>query len=251
MLGQNARPFVGYVTSIPIRVTAPGCGSLTGIIGAFPPLPNRAESAQLPDPQRVDHLSADWHPTCLGSRSVLNLLRSDILASAWLRGRRRAAIVVAALALVVAVARALAGNPGVVQPIAFNHRKHTQDLQLGCELCHPRVRIGAHPGLPALETCAMCHQAQQGTSAEAARVTELVTAGRPLVFVKLFRLPPHVYYTHRRHVGIADLECRNCHGDIALTTTPPRRPLVKIRMANCIACHRAQRQSTDCNACHR
>ena len=182
---------------------------------------------------------------------MLNLLRSDILASAWLRGRRRAAIVVAALALVVAVARALAGNPGVVQPIAFNHRKHTQDLQLGCELCHPRVRIGAHPGLPTLETCAMCHQAQQGTSAEAARVTELVTAGRPLVFVKLFRLPPNVYYTHRRHVGIANLECRNCHGDIALTTTPPRRPLVKIRMADCIACHRAQRQSTDCNACHR
>jgi len=169
MLGQNARPFVGYVTSIPIRVTAPGCGSLTGIIGAFPPLPNRAESAQLPDPQRVDHLSADWHPTCLGSRSVLNLLRSDILASAWLRGRRRAAIVVAALALVVAVARALAGNPGVVQPIAFNHRKHTQDLQLGCELCHPRVRIGAHPGLPALETCAMCRSTRWTRSLAAKR----------------------------------------------------------------------------------
>lgn len=182
---------------------------------------------------------------------MLNLLRSDILASAWLRGRRRAAIVVAALALVVAVARALARNPGVVQPIAFNHRKHTQDLQLGCELCHSRVRSGAHPGLPALETCAMCHQAQQGTSAEAARVTELVTAGRPLVFVKLFNLPPNVYYTHRRHVGIANLECRNCHGDIALTTTTPRRPLVEIRMATCIACHQAQRQSTDCIACHR
>ena len=182
---------------------------------------------------------------------MLNRLRSYTLASAWLRGRRRTAIVVAALALLVAVARALAGNPGVVQPIAFNHRKHTQDLGLGCELCHARVRTGAHPGLPALETCAMCHQALQGTSAEAARVTELVTAGRPLVFAKLFRLPAHVLYTHRRHVGIANLECRNCHGDIALTTTPPRRPLVRITMAYCLDCHRRSGQTTDCIACHR
>ena len=165
--------------------------------------------------------------------------------------RRRLVLILAALVLVAAAARALSMGREVAQPIAFNHRKHTQDLELGCELCHSRVRTGAHPGLPALETCAMCHQARLGTSAEAARVTELVTSGRPLVFAKLFRLPAHVLYTHRRHVGIANLECRNCHGDIALTTTPPKRPLVRITMAYCLDCHRRSGQSTDCIACHR
>ena len=160
-----------------------------------------------------------------------------------------AGAVLLVLASVATVAIAKGG--GVTQPIAFNHRKHTQDLQLECEFCHPRVRTGAHPGLPALETCAMCHQAPLGTSREAARVTEYVTQQRPLVFVKLFRLPAHVYYTHRRHVGIAGLECRLCHGDIALTVRPPRRPLVSISMKFCLDCHRRSAQTLDCNACHR
>jgi hypothetical protein len=159
-----------------------------------------------------------------------------------------ASIVIVAFGLAVGVA---AARRGVGQPIAFNHRKHTQDLQLECELCHPYVKTGHHPGLPSLETCAMCHQARQGTSREAAKVTDYVSSGRPLVFHKLFSLPPHVFYTHRRHVGIAKLACRNCHGDIALTTTPPRRPLVTIRMAFCLDCHQKMRQTTDCIGCHR
>ncbi len=159
-----------------------------------------------------------------------------------------AALVVLAAAI---AAGAAVATGGVGQPIAFNHRLHTQQLKLECELCHPYVKTGHHPGLPTLETCAMCHQTPQGKSAEAAKVTEYVTSGRPLVFRKLFSLAPYVFYTHRRHVGIAQLECRNCHGDIALTTTPPRRPLVRIRMSLCLDCHRRMHQTTDCIGCHR
>lgn len=171
---------------------------------------------------------------------------------AWLRVRRGKAglVAVALLAALGAVAAAAHGR-GVGQPIAFNHRKHTQDLQLECEFCHPYVRTGAHPGLPPLETCAMCHQTRQGTTREAARLTELIEQGRPVAFSKLFRLPAHVFYTHRRHVGIAQLECRTCHGDIALTTRPPRRPLVNVRMRLCLDCHRRTTQTRDCVACHR
>ena len=166
---------------------------------------------------------------------------------------RQPRVMLAALPLLAAVTvlGAVTARPRIPQPIQFNHRKHTQDLALACELCHQYVRTGAHPGLPALETCAMCHQAQLGTTREAARVTELVTEGRPVSFAKLFRLPPHVFYTHRRHVGIANLECANCHGAIALTTRPPRRPLVTISMSGCLDCHRRMGQTQDCVACHR
>lgn len=163
----------------------------------------------------------------------------------------RFAVLATVLLLVALGAAVAAGSGGVDQPVAFNHRKHTQDLQLGCEFCHPYVRTGAHPGLPDLDTCAPCHQAVQGTSPEAARLTAYVEQRRPLAFAKLFRLPPHVFYTHRRHVGIAELTCDNCHGVIAVSTRPPRRPLVRIRMGFCLDCHRRTGQTLDCVACHR
>lgn len=166
------------------------------------------------------------------------------------RSRRLASL---ALALVAgAVVLLVAGRaPAVSQPVAFNHLKHTKDLGLACAFCHQYVMSGAHAGLPQRATCAMCHQAPQGESPEAARLTELLAAGAPLNFNKLFRLPDHVNYTHRRHVGIAKLECPNCHGAIAETLQPPSRPLVRIDMAFCVSCHRARGQSQDCVACHR
>jgi hypothetical protein len=158
-----------------------------------------------------------------------------------------------AVVLLVAVAVPLVALRGtaVPQPIAFNHRKHTEDLGLTCQFCHTYVSRGAHAGLPDARTCSMCHTAPQGTSEEAARVTELIEQGDPLRFNKLFRLAPHVFYTHRRHVELAGLECATCHGDIAATERPPKRPLVEITMDFCMDCHREQGQTLDCNACHR
>ena len=158
----------------------------------------------------------------------------------------------AVLVIVVAVGRWwLLRPPAVTQPVAFNHRTHTERLKLECRLCHQYVTTGAHAGLPNRSICAMCHQVRQGTSAEAARLTMLIARGDSLRFNKLFHLPPYVYFTHRRHVGIAQLACQSCHGAIALTQRPPERPLVRVRMQVCLDCHREKGQSVDCVACHR
>jgi len=170
------------------------------------------------------------------------------------RGRVRPYLVLAlGIALIAAVVLPVIalGSSRVPQPVAFNHLKHTQDLGLGCEFCHPYARTRAHSGLPDVTTCSMCHTSPQGTSAEAARVTELITAGDLLRFNKLFRMPDHVFYTHRRHVAIAELSCETCHGDIAHTERPPVRALVKVDMDFCLDCHRKQGATLDCNACHR
>jgi hypothetical protein len=129
--------------------------------------------------------------------------------------------------------------------------KHTQDLGLECVFCHPYARTSAHSGLPDAAICSLCHSTTQGTSSEAARVTELLAAGDSLHFNKLFGLPAHVFYTHRRHVTIAGLECTDCHGTIAETDRPPSRSLVQVDMDFCIACHRRAGASLNCNACHR
>ncbi len=141
--------------------------------------------------------------------------------------------------------------PPVSQPIAFNHRKHTRDLKLGCDFCHKYYNTSAHSGLPDAQTCRMCHAAPLGKSAEAAKLTEMLNKGEPLRFNKLFRLPDYVFYTHRRHVSIAKLECTNCHDGIADTETPPERPLIRIKMKFCLDCHEKRQVTTDCTACHR
>lgn len=167
--------------------------------------------------------------------------------------RTRWAYVVPGMVLIVAmgIAVVVKGTPPVPQPVAFNHLKHTQELGLNCEFCHVYVKKGAHAGLPDAQTCSLCHTSPQGTSAEAARVTTLIAQGDPLTFNKLFQLEPHVFYTHRRHVGIAELDCENCHGNIADSERPPDRALLNVDMDFCMACHREQGQTLDCNACHR
>jgi len=142
-------------------------------------------------------------------------------------------------------------SSGVSQPVPFNHNKHTQELGLNCEFCHKYVRTSAHSGLPGVEVCSICHRAQQGESEESVMVTELITAGNPFQFKKLFRMPSHVFYTHRRHVAVAELECAECHGRIAETDRSPARPFVNMTMEFCMDCHSVQGQSLDCNACHR
>jgi hypothetical protein len=179
--------------------------------------------------------------------------QAGAIVSSWLASaRRHRALQVALLSLAAAAFLAIPLRaPPVAQPVAFNHRKHTKDLKLDCRFCHQYVMAGAHAGLPDAKVCVMCHQVRQGQSVEAARVTELLHRGDSLRFAKLFRLPAHVNFTHRRHVAIAKLACENCHGAIADAQRPPERSLVTIRMAFCIACHRAKGQTVDCIACHR
>lgn len=156
-------------------------------------------------------------------------------------------------ALLVADISSLAARrrPAVSQPIAFSHRKHTADLQLGCDFCHRYFRVGRHSGLPGAETCGICHMAPLGESPEAARLMESLQGGEEVRFNKLFRLPDHVFYSHRRHVESGNLECALCHGGIADTEVPPERPLVAVDMAFCLDCHLARGVTTDCTACHR
>jgi len=137
----------------------------------------------------------------------------------------------------------------VAQPIAFNHKLHTEAIE--CETCHEYATTSAHSGLPGLSTCLLCHEEPQTDSLEENKVRELAEAGHEQVFRKLFRLPDNVFYTHRRHVGLAGLECANCHGDVAGSESPPDSPLVRVTMDFCIDCHEERGVSNECTHCHR
>lgn len=138
----------------------------------------------------------------------------------------------------------------VQQPIAFNHQVHVEGQGMECALCHPGCATDIASGLPAASACALCHSEPQGESAEERRLVALLEAKTPLVWQSLFGQPAHVFFSHRRHTSVANIQCVTCHGSIGQSTAPPstRNPLA---MDQCIACHEERGASTDCSACHR
>ncbi len=139
----------------------------------------------------------------------------------------------------------------IVQPIAFNHRAHVANAQIQCSECHAYYSQGAHSGLPGADVCMACHSDALTKSPEEARLRQSFERGNPPVFKKLFHLPAHVFYSHRRHAVLGKLECARCHGQIADTVAPPTRPLVQISMDFCIGCHTQSNVTIDCKSCHR
>jgi hypothetical protein len=146
---------------------------------------------------------------------------------------------------------AFPGSGRVRQPIAFNHRAHVKGAGIDCSTCHQYYAEHQHSGLPDLAVCTTCHQAPITASPEERKLIALAASPSPPAFRKLFRLPDHVSYSHRRHVTVARLACSTCHGAIADSTTPPERPLVEVTMSRCTGCHTRVSVQTDCTACHR
>ena len=138
----------------------------------------------------------------------------------------------------------------VVQPIAFNHLLHVEEEGLECLTCHRGYEKDLSSGLPGSRACALCHLEPQGEGAEERRLAELLQRGGSLQWKPLFMQPPHVFFSHRRHVVVAEIECATCHGNIGESEAPPDRrdPLT---MKECVACHEQREASTDCSACHR
>jgi len=139
---------------------------------------------------------------------------------------------------------------GGEQPIAFNHRMHVQELELECSTCHAFYEKEAFSGLPTAEDCAMCHAEPLGSSSEEAALIALIESGRPIAWKPLFRQPAHVFYSHRRHVVQAGIDCQECHGTIGESEKPPMR-VTPIDMDGCLDCHEREGASIACTSCHR
>ncbi len=138
----------------------------------------------------------------------------------------------------------------VRQPIAFNHAKHVEN-GVACTDCHSGAQTQAHATLPTLATCLGCHETQLSQNPEEGKIRSIAAAGQELSWTQLTRVPSHVYFSHRRHVQIAQLDCAECHGPVAKSTSPPVAVFRPPTMNNCLGCHGKRGLKTDCNDCHR
>ena len=157
------------------------------------------------------------------------------------------------------------GPTEVVQPIQFPHKTHVE-LNLECTGCHERAEKGSVAGRPPTALCLSCHAGGDGTG-EIKKVQAFEKVGE-IPWKRVWRLPPHVFFSHRTHVVVAKVQCQTCHGPMQTLDRPPARPLKTLTMDDCIACHEererrvertadrgaakgARALSTDCSVCHR
>src|SRR3954467_4790436 len=56
-----------------------------------------------------------------------------------------------------------------VQPVAFPHNVHVEQLGMDCRYCHSFVEVAAHSNIPTTQVCVNCHaQVQKDTPKRAA-----------------------------------------------------------------------------------
>jgi predicted CXXCH cytochrome family protein len=140
--------------------------------------------------------------------------------------------------------------PAVVQPIQFSHKAHI-DKGLPCDGCHQSVEKAAAATVPTKDTCMMCHQGTLTDSPEEEKVRQYADKGEDIPWRRIYQLPAHVFFSHRRHVAVARIDCGQCHGAVASLTVPASYPLVKQNMEWCLSCHKARGATQDCIHCHR
>jgi hypothetical protein len=157
----------------------------------------------------------------------------------------------------------------IKQPIEFPHKTHIAQ-KIPCTGCHQRAEKDLVAGRPPTALCLACHASGDSKSAEIAKLKAFGDKGEDIPWKRVWRLPSHVFFSHRAHVSIAKLACQSCHGPMETLDRPPPRPLKTLAMEDCIACHTkskanavgkidvahsvnvsAKRLVNDCVNCHR
>jgi hypothetical protein len=122
-----------------------------------------------------------------------------------------------------------------VQPVAFPHSVHVNQLGLDCRYCHNTVEKSWYSNIPATATCMNCHVQVLKDDARLALVRQSAASGEPIPWVQIHKLPDYVYFNHSVHVN-RGVSCVECHGRIDLMDEVyEAKPL---SMSFCLDCHR-------------
>ena len=166
----------------------------------------------------------------------------------------RRGFIISSVVLVVLLAAAVVSSRtprSVSQPIAFNHSKHVEEVGAECTDCHLYAESGLRATIPNQTLCSDCHSDALTDSEEELRLIEFIESGEKIPWKKVYWVPDHVFFSHRRHTAVAGIECERCHGEIGARSEPVSRPLLPLTMKRCMACHEEAGVTNDCIACHR
>ena len=141
------------------------------------------------------------------------------------------------------------GLPGPVQPVFYRHDVHAGQYKMDCRYCHFAAETSMHPGMPSIRpTCMGCHTVIGSDNPEVEKLREAASNDQPVEWVKVHRLPPFVHFPHMRHVKGAGITCQTCHGPVQEMARVYQ--YASLKMGWCLDCHKKNKQTTDCTACH-
>lgn len=153
------------------------------------------------------------------------------------------------------------------QPIFYSHKVHAGINQINCQYCHVGVQDSRQAIIPSTNTCMNCHmQISEYTgeqlydyegnkidgTAEIQKLYEYAgwdkengkyklkengeIDAKPIPWVKIHNLPDHVYFNHAQHVGVGQVQCQSCHGEVQFMDEV--KQFSPLSMGWCINCHR-------------
>ena len=145
----------------------------------------------------------------------------------------------------------LAGLPSAAaeQPLGFSHAAHIEKAKMECVDCHAGATSRDAAGIPSIRKCMLCHQFIGTDLPEVERLRGFWDRRREVPWRRVygFSKAAAVQFRHAPHAR-AEVECPECHGNVASMTVAVKA--VNHTMGSCIACHRENKASDDCLACH-
>ncbi len=129
------------------------------------------------------------------------------------------------------------------QPIKFSHAVHAGQNKTDCNYCHYSAKISKDAGIPSGSICYNCHLlVRNGTrsgATEIAKVIEALNEKRPVAWVRIYKLPDFVFFSHEQHVSAGGITCDACHGDVKTMDRIYQVP--DLSMGWCIECHKTRK----------
>lgn len=121
------------------------------------------------------------------------------------------------------------------QPAPFSHKRHVNDMGFDCRLCHGGVEQTSFAGIPATDTCFMCHSQIWPNSPLVAAVRDSYALNRPIRWNRVNKVPDFVYFDHSIHVS-KGVSCFTCHGNVDSMTLTYKENAFEMKY--CLNCHR-------------
>ncbi len=101
---------------------------------------------------------------------------------------------------------------------------------------------------PKEQKCMACHSSIKTESAAIRKLSEFYKARRPVPWVRIYKVPDYVWFSHQQHHVDAKIACETCHGPVSeRDVITPEKPYT---MKACMDCHDQMGASVACNACH-
>lgn len=134
--------------------------------------------------------------------------------------------------------------PQFRQPIEFSHKIHVEKSKTPCELCHIYARRSTVSGVPPMSLCYGCHKyrlipgSDDRVRKAIFKLLEIEKQGRPIKWKKIYDLPDHIYFSHKRHIQVG-MDCTDCHGEIFKHDTLSMKTMITdLSMGWCLKCHK-------------